>query len=308
MRAQTESFESIRIRGEAVRDFLNQQRVVLHPSSALALALDGAAEAVSYWRAKLVPSEREEQRLMRDLATIDALAPVVETIRKSGPVAGLTQRLTALAAGDPHIISRGAQSAARDALFELMCWHICGKFASDVVFAEPDVCCVYRGRHFGLACKAHYGHTGRAVKAIRKGWRQIRTSQVEYGFVMLHLTNHFPHARMYGRNPADGEVLAPSDEAVLTALFDQNLQRASSLIEGAFLAHLRANPRPVDGRFQGIVYSAHTLPYFRGTRYRMGGCVYQRMHLTPPEDAWAFVQNLNAFWQDLSASYTRPLP
>jgi hypothetical protein len=212
-----------------------------------------------------------------------------------------------LAAGDPRFVTDGSRSGHRDRVFELVCWHLCSHFAQDVVFAEPDIRCVYRGRTWGIACKALYGSPDRSVKVIRKGWNQVLASSASIGFVVAHLTNLFPHDQMFGRDPADGDILSVREESALEALFESNLRSATRPIEKGLIESLKRDPKVDSRRLAGVLYVAHSLPYFRGMRARQGGTVFQTMLAHGDEDVLAFVTNFNLFWQDLTGENTVPI-
>jgi hypothetical protein len=295
------SFEEIRAAGEELRSLLTTHGIVLRPTSVLAEAFTNVELAMRYWKAQLLPTDHVSERLVSDLAAVQTLSAVVPTIKGSGAVPGLTERLQALGGGDPRLTSRGEQSGDRDAVFELLCWHICMQFAQDVAFAGPDVECTFQGQRFGIACKAHYGAPRRGVKAIRKGWGQIISSKVEHGFVMVHVTNHFPHERLSARG-AEGQLFTPVDEASLNNLFEDNLTATTKPLERGLLASLNEYPKQTKGRFHGVVYAAHTLAPFRGTTYRVGGAVYQRIGPPLSDQVAAFRDKVNDYWQNLEGS------
>jgi hypothetical protein len=71
-------------------------------------------------------------------------------------------------------------------------------FARNVAFNEPDVTFDFEGTRVGLAAKVLYtgdprGHLAR----IAEGARQIETSSVAEGFVVVNLVEQFPHAAMF---------------------------------------------------------------------------------------------------------------
>lgn len=103
---------------------------------------------------------------------MQALATIVLSAADSDREPELLSRLKTLAAGDPRFVTAGNRSQERDEVFELVCSHTCAHFAQEVVFAEPDILCHYRGQKWGIACTAIYGKADHAAKAIRKGWNQ----------------------------------------------------------------------------------------------------------------------------------------
>jgi len=307
MTVSTTSFDEIRSAGDDLRRLLSSHGVRLSPGSVLAQALESVDEAIAYFKAQVCPTAERGEQLVDDLVAIEALGRVAKTIRGlRGMPKGLLERLQGMGGGDPRVTSAGDRSAERDAMFELLCWHVCMQFANEVEFAEPDITCRYREHLFGLACKAHYGQSDRAVQAIRRGWNQILSSPVDYGFVMLHLTNHLHPGNMTYPLP-DGRVLVPADEASLFARFGENLVAASRPIRERFVSHLKRHPKADEGRFHGTLYVAHSIATLQGTSTRVGGMIDQGMDPNRPEAVRFFLKNINAFWQDLSCARTAPV-
>jgi hypothetical protein len=295
MHSRMVSFEEIHARGDALRRYLAQCRIALHPASTLARALESAGTLVQFWRTGSVPVDADTGRMLEDLDAVDALAAVVLSAEGTVREPALIPRLRSLVGGDPRFTAAGERSQQRDDVFEIVCWHVVAQFASNPSFEEPDVRCEFHGRTWGLACKAIYEPDG-AVRAIRTGWRQLLTSPVEVGFVAAHLTNLFPHERMYA-HAADGDVLSVTTMEELSSLFGVNLKSAARDIE----AGVARSPRREDRtRLQGILYAAHSFPYFKRSRYRIGGVLYQPMAVSANDDASAFVAAFNDCWQDLS--------
>jgi hypothetical protein len=249
-------------------------------------------EALQYFRAKVEPTSERADRLIADLVAIHTLGALVETVNRSPMIPALLERLQAMGGGDPRLTSKGSRSKERDAMFELLCWHVCTHFASDVAFGEPDIQCTHDRHRFGIACKAIYGRPATAVQAIRKGWHQVRSSPVDHGLVMIHLTNLLPRRR-YAR----GQLVA-SDEGTLNALFREDLTGASAVIEEEFLRYQERNPRSRDG-FHGVLYAAHAIAQLQNASVVVGGTVYQRVRRDPPAEVWSFVSEVNDFWQNL---------
>jgi hypothetical protein len=108
---------------------------------------------------------------------------------------------------------------------------------------------------------------------------------------------------MFARGANGSRSVAPDRES-LDLLFETNLKATSGPIERGLLASLKEHRKDTKGRFNGVLYLAHTMAPYQGLRYRVGRGVFQRLGPQPSEEVMRFVTNFNLFWQDLEASGT----
>lgn len=245
------SFDTILADMDKTLRYLREHGTQIKESSELGGAIRRSREVIEQWRSQSVPAKYDIHRAVGDLANVHGLTKVILGAVGTSSEVLVLSRLTEITAGNPRILTRTDQSRERDTLFELVCARVCSLFASSVRLEEPDVCCDFQGTRWGFSCKVAYGGPDRVAKAIRSGEKQIERSRVELGIVVVELTNHFRHDKMYGRNHQSDEILSLSDEDLQKALFEQCLTEAAKPFEDAQRRDLKRNPRQWNPRSEG---------------------------------------------------------
>ena len=195
----TTTFTSVVKMANELESYLQSHGISLHPSSVIAQAIRRTHQVQTYYEKGEVPDDYDAEVAVSDVANLWYLGRAVMGAVGTPFETVIKDRLPTLTRGDPSPLTPGNQSNERDRIFELVCARICSLFASDVAFGEPDVLATYRGKRWGLACKSAYGSPTTVAKAVRKGAKQIERSDIDFGMIVVQLTNIFPHDRMYSR-------------------------------------------------------------------------------------------------------------
>jgi hypothetical protein len=265
----------------------------------LALDFDRAKEALAFYEAGSVPPDVDADRLVVGVANVHCLNRIIQRARGTPFEARLRSRLRDLRKGVPGQMDAAPQSATRDRVFELYCAHITTFFALDSDFGEPDVTCSFQHATWGLACKCTYGRPDTTADKLRKAVRQIERSDVDFGLVVVSLTNVFPHNRMCERDPETGEVTTFRHVEALSALMLGHLVTVSDPIERALAASHEKAPLEIPTKVRGVLYLAHTLAYNRERRTMMGCARFTRAHAVVMPGDEAFVKQFNEYWQEI---------
>lgn len=292
-------FASIVSVAEDTRRFIEDAAGPLDSASALALDFERAKEALAFYEVGKVPPEIDADALVEGMVNVHCLNRIIQRARGSPFESRLRSRLRDLKKGVPGQMNAGPQSAARDRVFELYCAHITTFFALDSDFREPDVTCSFQDATWGLACKCAYGTPDTTADKLRKGVRQIERSGVDFGLVVVGLTNIFPHDRMYERNSETGEVTTLRQVEALSALMVGHLVKVTDPIEYALAASHEMASLKVSTRVRGILYVAHTLAYNKERRTMMGCARFTRANAVVMPGDEAFVTQFNEYWQQI---------
>lgn len=237
------------------------------PLGRMFAAFDEVNEARSAGR----PATADRAQMV-DYGNLCVLAALAGRIRDTGDQVAYQQLALVLKKSDPALLSAGPRSQFRDKLFELMCGATCAAFADSVAYEEPDLSCIFAGEELLLACKCIYGGPKTAVKAIRTGWRQVKTRG--RGYVLVHLIDRYPHEKLMRSIAAqDGFASVEDLQAESRALFIET----SRPYERALIDHLNEHPQEDRRKVRAVNYLAHTVGMVRGTPMAFGFCTYQAM-------------------------------
>lgn len=298
MRYRLTDFDSIVESGRRTRAYVEEQTGKLDPASALATDFQRAEQALEIFKSGDLPEGADADEVIQGLATVASLNRIVQRARDTPFEDKLRPRLSDLRKGVPGQLGAGPQSSARDRVLEMLCAHVATLFAEDTDFQEPDVTCKFQGSRWGIACKALYGNESTASGRLRKGAKQIRRARVDFGVVVLQLTNVFPHDQMYQRNPDTGDVTSLSDDSALGALMMSKLVQISGAVGDAFMESSRQAPIDLPAKVRGVLHVAHTLAYHKGRRAIMGCCHFGKWQRVQLPAEIRFVEEFNRYWQN----------
>lgn len=119
----------------------------------------------------------------------------VESLEASSPATMDRIHWACFRGPDATLTSDLPRSKERDAVWEVLVAATSSEFATDVVFAEPDIRCSYSGTSWGLACKVLYSPNRDAqIDRIVEGVKQIEGADTEMGAILVNVTNQVDHA------------------------------------------------------------------------------------------------------------------
>jgi hypothetical protein len=299
MHLKLTDFESIVTSAQDLRRYLEENAGPLDGSSAAARDLARAEQSLAIHQAGKIPDGYDVAEGVLALANVAFLNRVVLSARGTPSESSILTRLKDLKKGVPGPLAPAVQSSQRDRTFELVCWHVCRQFTTDTVFQEPDIACRFQNDRWGLACKVTYGTPETTAGKVRGAMRQIDRADVNCGFVVVQLTNVFPHKAMYHEDPSTGVITSFHEVRALGDLMARLLIQVSDPIEEALNASHQAEPLVIGQKVRGILYVVHTLAHHQGRRAMMGCVRLTRCHRILLPSADQFIKQFNEGWQEV---------
>ena len=295
----TRSFADIVRDVEQCERYLREHGLKLHPDSVLSRDIARTKELLALFQDGHVPENYAHHEAVTSMANATCLSKVIVESVGTPFEKWIRKRLRALRSGEPGPLAPGRQSQERDAIFELICGFACTRFSEDVELEEPDVTCRFLDHPWGLACKCAYGKPRTVAQRIREGINQIATSGVSKGFVVVQVTNRFPHEDMYHYDESSQTITSFHDLDAQHEVFKRLVQRTVAPIQLARYELSRQFPAKLPSSFLGVAYLAHTVAYFRQLRCVMGGIQVEKARSLNTHTEFAFAVEFNSSVQQL---------
>lgn len=291
------SFDDAVARIEAFKIYLDSLGASVHPSSRLASDIRLARRILKMYHEHSIEPNFDEYSNMGRFTALHWLAERFLRIQ-GGPLASsIGPFFRRLSSGDQNHLYVGAQSQDRNYLFEAICAEAATQFSGEVnLGVEPDVLCRFRGNAWGLACKVIYSGKS-AAKAILEGMDQILRSGAEYGFVVVDLTNVFPHRAMFDLDPETNEVTALRYPEANAARFGGLLAKTVRPIEQRALRLLSRSSMAGNPGLRGVIYVARTACFSMQVRTVLAILSYGPLGKIYVQDEWDFVDRFNRAMQ-----------
>lgn len=180
----------------AFRDVIHASGGRVPARSPLAKSLGMYVRAATFLSAGHEPTGEDASDVMEAMRVRFVVQAVLAAERHN--VQHLDERLREIG-GEDVIISgeSGAQSKARDTMWEIVTAGLCTQFAKAVAMPDPpDVVCDFEGTRWGVECKMLRSSSGRRqMDRVVKGADQIERHQdSERGVVLLNVTDAIFHA------------------------------------------------------------------------------------------------------------------
>ncbi|HEU4728265.1 MAG TPA: hypothetical protein VFT22_10260 [Kofleriaceae bacterium] len=184
--------------------------------SPLAHSLDGYVRAAAFISSGREPTTDDATDMKDAIRVRFVVRAVMAAYRHQVP--HLDERLREIR-GEDVIISGecGAQSKARDTMWEIVTAGLCTRFASQVVLIDPpDVTCNINGTRWSVACKMLRSPSGRQqMKRVVEGAKQVeRHPDADRGIVLVNVTDAVFHVPW--SSPMNMNVSIPMFEAAMS--------------------------------------------------------------------------------------------
>lgn len=266
------SFNNVLEKSDRLITYLDGKGIKINNSSVFSKLIQDARQVQKYYEENDVPLDCPAEEFVGSVANLWHLADAILGAIGSPLEQQFEKRLKSIAKGNPCQLSNEFLSDERVDIFELICAKICSHFGTNVEFGEPDVLSRYKNMTWGLACKSAFGTERTLAKAIRKGVKQIISSDVDCGIVVVQITNTFPHNAMYGRNPENGNIMTYKDRNMYVNHFQSLIVKEVNKIELERKKLFSLNPIDSGGKVRAILYLAQTIGTFEQMMVIMGGC------------------------------------
>ncbi len=294
------SFQEILANVDKFEAYLSSNDIHVHPQSGLGKQITTARELLNLFESQAIPNNYPHHDAMNSMANISCLSAIVLGSKGKPFEKQLLSKILALKSGSAAPLMPHSRSQADDTVLELLCGYTCTQFAEDVIFDEPDIYCSFEGETWGLACKSAYGTPKTIAAATRDGVKQLNKVNVDKGFVLVDLTNLFPHEEMYHYNRNADIITSLHNKRSVRTLFNDLLHYTAQSIEAERVQLFRRYDPEKHWRVRGILYVAHTVGYFRGTRMIMGSTDFQWLSNIKANSELPFVVEFNSAWQKLA--------
>lgn len=192
--------------GAWLREHLSSQRISIHPTSELGIALNVLGQARELARVRgsqIFSSVGEGLRFYMTATGADFLTKCLRRGLQTG-ISGFDAHVRGLCSAGPLLTAptwaghKPRSLTNRNRGWELVLASLATTFASDVRAGEPDVLCDFEGQTIGMACKVLYSRSGeQALDMIQSGARQLEASSADVGYVVVNMVEQFPHENLF---------------------------------------------------------------------------------------------------------------